>query len=705
MRIPTGNFGNVVAQPGQQALIPQDNQVASALGRLGQTGMQIADQMMQEKRQEQEEMGRAKGANADLDDNILVKNTTKDISDRVERGELPYKDAMSELRKELGKRTVPAIEGLSPAYMESLDRSFKRRAAEAEFTIGKVVEGAQRAEFKGQFTATLDKLGKLAGMPGADVDQITQQADLIIPLAKKAGIPDDVLGKTIQDWKDKNWTNHATQRAMQAKDDLAGLQQLEHDLTAADGYYSQRLDTDKRNVILRGVINDRIRIENRAQADIDRREAKAEKVIGEMDAQIASGIPMTPDMALTWLAKVKGTSYEADFQQRIQEEDQTQKVLRLPIDQQKAFLQQKEATLLNGGGTPRDKANLARLKTVIESNTQQLQNAPLLFAQNRTGQQVAPLDLRTLLDPNAAGGLNSQMGERVATINAMRKEYGPQVKMNPLLPQEAKALVSLLDEASPKQQAMLFSSLRSAFNDDSAYTAAVMQIAPDSPVKAVAGALYAARHGITLEKKWFGTDSVAASTDVAETMLLGESMISKTAAQKAQDGTAKSLFLPPRNAFNTEFASTVGDAYRGRIKDQEVDLQLAYAYYVGRAAQTGRLVASEKDVDAALLKESIAATIGELVDFNGRGKVTAPLGMNKDRFETRIQDAFVQAVRDNGLPDSLAHQFDNYGLAHYHGSTYVPTLGGKLVLNPKTLAPLVLDIGDGSLNPGLKVPK
>ncbi|HCY61540.1 MAG TPA: hypothetical protein DHV59_01590 [Oxalobacteraceae bacterium] len=695
----------MVAEPSKQALVPQDNQVSNALGRLGATGMQIADQMLQEKRQEQEDMARAKGANAALDHEIFVKNTTQDISDRVARGELPYKDAQDELRKALGSQKLPAIEGLHPAYLESLDRGFKRQAAAAEFTIGKVVEGAQRAEFKGQFGATLDKLGKLAGMPGADVDKIIQQADLIIPLAKKAAIPDDVLGKTLQDWKDKTWTNHATQRAMQAKDDLAGLQKLEHDLTAADGYYSQRLDTDKRNTILRGVINDRIRIENRAQADIDRREAKAEKVIGQMDAQIASGIPMTPDMALTWLAKVKGTAYEADFQQRIQEEDQVQKVLRLPIDQQKTFLQQKEAALLTNGGTPRDKANLARLKTVIESNTQQLQNAPLLFVQNRTGQPVAPLDLRTLLDPNAAGGLSSQMSERVATISAMRKEYGPQVKMNPLLPQEAKALVSLLDEASPKQQAMLFSTLRGAFNDDSAYTAAVMQIAPDSPVKAVAGVLTAARHSITLESKWYGTDSVAASTDVAETLLLGESMVNKTAGQKAQDGSGKSLFLPPRAAFNNQFATTVGDAYRGRIKAQEVDLQLAYAYYVGRAAQTGRLVASEKDVDAALLKESIAATIGELVDFNEKGKVTAPLGITKDRFEKKIADAFVQAVKDNGLPESLAYQFDNYGLAHYHGSTYVPTLGGKPVLNPKTLAPLVLDIGDGLLNPGLKVPK
>lgn len=548
MRIPMGNFGNVVAEPQRAVMTPNNDPVNAALGRVGQTGMQVADRVMHERRQEIEEMARVKGANADLDHKIFVKIKTQEISDKIARGEISYKDSADIFRKEVESQPVPVIEGLPPAYQENLQIGFRRTIADAQFAIGKAVEGAQHAEFKGQFGAALDKLGKLAGMPGADVDKINQQAELLIPLAKKADIPEDAFGKTIQDWRDRNWTNQATQRAMQAKDDLAGLQQLEQDLTAADGYYAQRLDTDKRNVILRGVINDRMRIENRMQHDVDRREAKAEKSIAEMDRQVASGIPMTPDMALTWAAKVQGTAFEADFRQRIQEERQVQEVLHLPIDQQKTFVQQKEAELLNGGGSVRDKANIDRLKAAVEKNTKQLQNEPLLFAQNRMGRAVTPINLASLLEPDGAAKLGDQMADRVATIAALQKQYGPQVQMHPLMPQEGEMLTKVLNEATPKQQATLFGTLRASFNDDDVYTSTMKQIASDSPVKALAGAIFAKQRGITLEKKWFGTDSVASSTDVAETLLVGESIVNKTKAQKAEDGVGKSLYLPPRNA-------------------------------------------------------------------------------------------------------------------------------------------------------------
>ena len=82
--------------------------------------------------------------------------------------------------------------------------------------------------------------------------------------------------------------------------------------------------------------------------DADRREARAEKVIGEIDRQIASGVPATADMWMAWGDKVKGTAYEGEMKQRLEEEAEVQKVLRLPVDQQLAFVQQREAKLLNG---------------------------------------------------------------------------------------------------------------------------------------------------------------------------------------------------------------------------------------------------------------------------------------------------------------------------------------------------------------------
>lgn len=706
MKISLGNFGNQVAEPQRQAQVPGGDPVGQAMQQLGHTGMQIAGKLMQEKRQELEDMARVKGANADLDHKIFVKNKTQEISDKIARGEISYKDAADVFRKDVESQPIPVIEGLPPALQEGVRLGFKRTITDAQFTIGKAVEGAQRAEFKGEFASAIDKLGKLAGMPGADIEKINAQMDLLTPLAKSAGIPEDAFGKTLQDAKDRNWTNHATQRAMESKDDLEKIEQLERDLTAADGFYAMKLDTDKRNAVLRSVINDRIRIENLMRHDIDRREAKTEKVLGEVDRQIASGIPMTPDMLLTWSAKVKGTAFEGDFKQRIEEEGQVQQVLRLPIEQQRTFIQQKESALMTGGGSVRDKANLGRLKTAVEQNTKQLQNEPLLFAQNRMGQQVKPLDLASMLEPNGAVNLGAQMAERVATITALQKQYGAQVKMNPLLPQEVEMLGTVLDKVTPKQQASLFGVLRASFNDDNAYTSTMRQLAGDSPVKALAGAIYAKQRGITLETKWFGTDSVASSTDVAETLLVGEGIVNKTKAQKAEDGAGKSMYLPPRNAFNTAFSDVAGDLYRGgRSAAQEIDLQAAYTYYVGRAAQLGRLTSTPTDIDSKLVKESLAATVGEPINFNGWGMVTAPWGMDKEQFTTSVWHSFARAVKESGLPGTLADQFANYGLMHYRGGSYVPTMGGLPVISPKTGKPLVLDVGGSPINPGLKVPQ
>ena len=65
---------------------------------------------------------------------------------------------------------------------------------------------------------------------------------------------------------------------------------------------------------------------------IYRRESRAEKVIGEIDRQIASGVPATADMWTAWGDKVKGTAYEGEMKQRLEEEAEVQKVLRLPVD-------------------------------------------------------------------------------------------------------------------------------------------------------------------------------------------------------------------------------------------------------------------------------------------------------------------------------------------------------------------------------------
>ena len=88
---------------------------------------------------------------------------------------------------------------------------------------------------------------------------------------------------------------------------MPALQQLESDLTAADGFYAGKLDPDKRNAILRTVMGDRQRLEAKDRARSRSARRQGERVIGEIDRQIASGIPARAEMWVAWSDAVKGT--------------------------------------------------------------------------------------------------------------------------------------------------------------------------------------------------------------------------------------------------------------------------------------------------------------------------------------------------------------------------------------------------------------
>lgn len=642
----------------------------------------------------QNEAGRARAANSALDYEIAIKTKAEELRDALATGRLDYKDAnriWQETRTGIEMPTDPTI---PPLVQEDLQRGIKRMQFGADTRVANAIDQAERQDYRGQFGAAFDKLGKLAGMPGANIAEINARADSVAAtIGKQTGLPTDHVSKTLQDFKDKNWQSDAVNQAIMNRDNLPGLMAIEHDLTAADGFYAGKLDTDKRNAVLGTVVGHRIQLENRMDRQADKREANAGRLVAKAEAQIATGLPLSPDVWTKVRDGVAGTTYAADFVSLMQSERETQTVLRLPLDQQEQYVQQREAQLNASGGTMADRGNLQRIKATVERNGKELETAPLVANQRLTGTSAQPIDLNLLLQPNGPAQAQALFSDRMSTLGAMRAQLGPRVPVKPLLPQEAKVLVTVLDTLPPSTAAQVFGSLRQAIGDDEGYRGAMAQIAPDSPVKARAGMLAAMQEGVTLQSNWIRDDVSTSSRKVAETMLAGEAIIDKTKGQKAQDGKPHSLFIPDRAAFGAEFANQVGTLYRGRPGAQEVDLQSAMAYYVGKAAQTGAVLADPKSADSALVQESIKATLGTVVNFNGYGEVTAPLGMKRDTFEQKVRDAYGEQLRMRGMPMSMQTDLANYGLVNYRqDGSYVVTMGGVPVIDPKTRGPIVLDL-------------
>lgn len=383
-----------------------------------------------------------------------------------------------------------------------------------------------------------------------------------------------------------------------------------------------------------GMIENKVdRLQQKAEMAQLRAEARAERTLGKIDAQISSGIPATPDMWKAWASSVRGTPAQAEFNQRVNQEVETQKVLRLPIDQQVAFINEKTAELQQNGGTVADAANLNRLSRAVDSSAKMMNNSPLDYFQQRLGGDVPPLDLGSDDAP-------AVLADRLAALQGMQQKFGPTVAMKPLLPQEVKQISAQLESMSPDDQSKLFAQLHSAMGDDKAYAGAMQQIAPDSPIRALTGLIAGKQRSMTLQKKWFSADVEATSGDVAKTMMVGESILNRSKTQNAEDGSPKNFPIPKQTEFQLAFSKAMGDVFAGQPQAYELAMQATRAYYTGAAAQRGDITG---EVDSRQMKNAIKASVGEVVVFGGSSTL-APWGMAADIFHDVAEKKLSQAL-------------------------------------------------------------
>lgn len=676
---------------------PLNDQSGEIIARAGEGLGQSLEQVGNDQYVRNTNMARAQASNALLDHEIAVKTQGEQIQQQVATGQLPYAQARQTYDDAVAKIPTPQVPNLDPIGAENFQKGLKRTAFTTGLAIDQTVRVAQQNDFKDQFAANLDKLGKLAGMPDANIEDINGRAEAFKPLAREAGLPAPFVDKTIQDFKDRNWLNDATQRSMESKDSMDGLKQLEHDLTAKDGFYAGKLDTDKRNAVLRSVINDRLILENRQLHEQDKREAKAQATLGRIDEQISSGIPATPGMWQQWEGLTKGTSVEGEFKQRIEDEGKVQEVLRQPVDQQVRYVQEQTQHLQDSGGTLRDRANLMRLQTAVQQNVNLMQKAPLLFAANRNGTEVQPLNLQGLGQQEGNDQVTAQIHDRMATLDALRKQYGSAISTTPLLPQEAGQLASQLDQGTPGQKAQLLTSLRGAFNDDNAYQAAMRQIAPHSPVTAIAGQMVGESSPASTPV-WFDKN-FAPDLTTPQRILAGEALLNPTRAEKAEEeggkGTIKTGMPMPQDGgaagLRADFGRAAGDLFRDRP-------QLADAHYAVFKAAYAALLAEKGDMkglgDSALKTQALKMSLGTTTDFNGN-TVSIPSGMDPTRFESVVGSAVADAAKTMKAPADWAARIRGYQLREIGAvgsGRYELVNGNAPLVRPDGKGPFLIDL-------------
>ncbi len=682
MRIPTGDFG-------YRSPTVQRNQVntsgmgadTQALQNVAQTGMAIARDMQQEK----VALARVKAGNAVLERELQIRSILDDGEKQLQEGKLTSDSMEDYYKSSIQKLKPPEVDGLDAVAYEQFQSGLKSVDLKGGDTVKSIAGRARINENRATVDMALENFGRLAGQPDADVATVNNQMNSLDTAGRIAYGEQWPLVK--QKRQEANWYNQANQRIMTSKDNLELLKQVEDDLTKKDGFYLDKLDTEPRNILLNNVINNRLQLESRIERDALRAQQQASTLLAKYDQQIASGIPTTPEQQNEFRQKIAGTGYETELDARIKNETEVQNMLRLPIEKQIEFVQEKQAAIKQGA-TMAEAANVERMSKAVQANVKQLQEDPLLFNQQRTGVPVQPVNMAMLFTPETSAQVKQIFSDRVADIRATQEKYGDRVQMRPLLPQEAKSLSAMLDQQSPEEQGIVFASLRKAFDDDAAYLSAMQQIAPDSPIKARAGSMIAAGGQAVETGGWFTSDKVTQAQDVANTLLLGESILNKTKIDKSTDGKTKTFPTPPESNFRTAFSDYVGNAYADAPDAFESDMQAVRTYYTGKSSQEGDV---SGELDADRLKQAIKLVIGDVVEVSN-SSVIAPWGMDADTFETKIDSALINTLRNSSVSqDVIDERNDLFQLRNAGRGKYFLMQGNSYMLD-KNDSPVMIDI-------------
>ena len=461
-QIPLGRFGAAsavpVVEPGR-VVIPDPSTLTRGDQMLAGSVEQIATNYQQQKNREDQALAKVKASNALIDREAQIKTIAADLNEQMRTGALDYTKADETYNASVAKLDPLDVPGLDEVSMAEVGNSAKRIQLGGLDGVRKGAATARIGSAQADIASRMDMLGKDAAMPGANVDQINARMDAedIDVVGRMAY--GEAWAQKKQEFKDGNWTSEATQRVIEAGNNIGSLQKVEHDLTSEDGYYAKKLDPAKRNALLNTVTGRIYQAQehNARQAEIA--ELKGGRILEQMDKQAATGIPPTPADQARWKAGLTGTSMEGEYQARIGEMNEIQGLLRAPLADQQAYIDKKRQQMAVNGGSVTEQANVSRLQTAVDTNTKLLREQPLQFNAQHTGTDVPPLDLSGISTPEGQQALAEQIAHRFDVVGAVRGQYGPEVARNPWKPEEASMLKAVLAQADDGVKLQVLSAL------------------------------------------------------------------------------------------------------------------------------------------------------------------------------------------------------------------------------------------------------
>lgn len=667
-QIPLGNFAQVQVAPevAQNRVITTDPRPqAKAAQQVAGTVQNAALGVLDNINKEDQALARVKASNALIDRESQIKTIATDLDEQIRVGKLTYDKAPEAYNAAVSKLDPLQLPGLDQAQQGEVGNSLKRMQIGGLDSVNASVAKGRILSAQSDLTSRMDMLGKDAAMPGANVDQINARMDAEdIDTAGHLAFGEAWTSKK-QEFKDGNWTTHATQRVIGSRENLGSLQQVEHDLTAEDGFYAKKLDPEKRNQLLNTVSGRIFQVKEHQQRQAEMREMKAERALSQMDQQAASGVPPTPADQQRWKSLTAGTSVAGEYGQRIQEMNQVQGLLRQPPAVAQQFIDQQRQQMQANGGSVTQQANLNRLQSAVDNNIKLMRENPLSFNAMRTGTDVAPLDVSGITTQEGQQKLGEQIADRFDVVNSVRKAYGPEVNRNPWKQEEVTMLSALFKQADDSTKLQLFGAIAGSAPSGADYAAAIKPISGDDPIATLAG--MAQFRGLK------GADG----TDVPRTLLAGAKVL-----------TDKSVPLPKDKFFRDAFDEHAGASLVPGTPQREQAYLAFKSLYAGTAAAKGLKYDEGDDLDKKTSTAAFDMATGGVAERAG-AKVIKPYGMTDDAFNKSVDMQIEGMAKASKIPVSQLEDMPMMPVPGKEGSYYLLN-AGRVQIDPDTQQPIMV---------------
>lgn len=603
---------------------------------------------------------------ADLHQSLVVDLQTGKI--KPDKLQETFDASSAKLRERYSKDVAPELSGAVQAQLDNTYRDTRRRLAVD-------LENQRRTQMVADFGATREGLERRAirDLPGAQAAYEVTAREVL----KSAGFDDAKIAGDVQNFKERTTFNYVSTLTDKARDNPRALQQLR--AAIADPKQFDVLDPDKRR-ILGHTIDGRLEVlTNRAERAQDKRERNLEREMNAISRLSLQGVNPTPERLAALAGAVRGTPYAAEFKGYLDGLEDQRKFATLPPARMAAEIESDVAAVAKGGGNEADRLRIQRRTQQYELTVRQLTQDPLAYNARTTGTDIPAIDFANPQSIPAA------LKARSETLLALNQSHGAALGL--FRPDEALKVRQMVKGLDAEKRAGFLNTLRASVGGGPVYNATLAQLAPDSPVTALAGS-YMGKADV-YKPRLFGPDVEIKANDVAVRMLRGESILNPPAGQKSEDGKTRGFQVGKEQDFSTYFNNFSGNAFVGADRVRDTYYQAVKAVYADMAVQEGDY--KGEVTEARVRKAFELVTGGGMVRF-GRTDVVPPFGMTADTLTSAVytQFAALRAAGNTKLPETFIR---SAGLRQIDEGRYIVVSGGRPVPDEKDPGnPLVIDV-------------